>query len=257
MFADINMFGMIAIAALLYRIYDFIKARISGFKGSQQQVNLKKERNVTQEMIQEAMKNRTFDGFTLSPAIIFFKDGDVVPSKGYKIEKELMPNGQVLSRLLVSASAEDVLDILDDFIVLLGESCSVVVEDFRAKADDHVEYYAYYKDTFIVRSILLDFDEFLLNDGFVGLAIWSEAAKAEVQLTMHKVLIVYARDIVPFQQVLAGYGMQENPELRFFFEDFYMLVSTTAGDSAVVALKDRLCIDQTVVQQGGFEAMTN
>ncbi len=257
MFADTQILGVFVMAYFFYLFYDFIKDMISGFKQAYRNVNPKKDRKVTREMIQEAMKNRTFDGFTLTPAIVFFKDGDVVPSEGYKIEKSLMPNGQVQSRMLVSASAEDLLDIFDDFIVLLGESCGVVVEDFRAKAGDHVDHYAYGKDTFIVRSILLDFDDFLLNDGFVGLVIWSEAAQAEVQLTMHKVIQVFAIDNVPFQHVLAGYGIREDPNLRFFFEDFYMLVSTMAGDSAIEALKDRLCIDHSVVQQGGFEAMTN
>ena len=240
-----------------YAFYDVIKEFISGFKPAHQNVTHKKDRKVTEEMIQEAMKNRTYGGFTLTPAVVFFKNGDVIPSEGYKIEKSVLPNGRTQSRMLVSASAEDVLDIFDDFIALLGESCGVVVEDFRANPGDHVDHYAYYKDTFIVRSILLDFDDFLLNDGFVGVAIWREMAQAEVQLTMHKIIQVFARDTIPFQQVLAGYGIKEDPELRFFFEDFYMLVSTQAGDSAVEALKDRLCIDQSVMQQGGFETMSN
>jgi hypothetical protein len=257
MFADTQIIGVLFLFYFFYAFYDVIKSFFSGFKPVHQGVTHKKDRKLTQEMIQEAMKNRTFGSFSLTPAVVFFKDGDVIPSEGYKIEKQVMPNGRVHSRMLVSASAEDLLDIFDDFIALLGESCSVVVEDFRTTAGDHVDYFAYYKETFIVRSILLDFDELLLNDGFIGLAIWSEATQAEVQLNMHKVIQVFARDIVPFQQVLAGYGIQEDPKLRFFFEDFYMLVSTQAGDSAVEALKDRLCIDHSAVQQGGFEAMAN
>lgn len=257
MFADTQIISVFIMFYFFYAFYDVIKYIFSGFNKSYQKVTPKKDRKITEEMIQEAMKNRTIGDFTLTPAVVFFKDGDVIPSRGYKIEKEAMSNGQIRSRMLVSASAEDVLDIFDDFIALLGESCSVVVEDFRTNNGDHVDHFAHHKETFIVRSILLDFDEFLLNDGFVGLAIWSEMAQAEVQLTMHKIIQVFARDTIPFQQVLTGYGINEDPELRFFFEDFYMLVSTEAGDAAVEALKDRLCLDYSSVQQGGFEAMIN
>lgn len=258
MFADPEIILMFFFCYLLYRFSDNIRDFISNLTQGNNRASENKKPIITDEMIQDAMKNRTFGSFTLTPAVVFFKDGDVIPSEGYKIDKQVLPNGRTQFRMLISASAEDLLDIFDDFITLLGESCSVVVEDFRTNAGDHVDYFAYYKETFIVRSILLDFDDFLLNDGFFGLAIWSEAAQAEVQLTMHKVIQVFARDIVPFQHGLAGYGIEEDPELRFFFEDFYMLVSTEAGDSAVEALKDRLCIDHSVVQQqGGFEAMSN
>ncbi len=258
MFADTEIIIVFFICYLFYAFYDNIRDLISNLTLGNYGASEEKNPVITDEMIQEAMKNRIFDGFTLAPAVVFFKDGDVVPTEGYKIEKLNMQDGRTPSyRMLISASAEDLLDIFDDFIALLGESCGVVVKDFRAKDGDDVDHYAYNKETFIVRSILLDFEDFLLNDGFVGLAIWSEMAQAEVHLTKHKILQVYARDTFPFQQVLTGYGIHEDPELRFFFEDFYMLVSTHAGDSAVEALKDSLCIDHSAMQQGGFEAMSN
>jgi hypothetical protein len=133
----------------------------------------------------------------------------------------------------------------------------VVAEDFRTDNGNHIDYFAYYKDTFVVRSILLDFEELLLNDGLVGIAVWSEAIQAEVKLTMHKIIQVYVRDSYPFQQVLADFGIKADPDLRFFFEQFYLLVSTEAGDSAVEALKDRLCIDHSVVQAAGPDLLCN
>jgi hypothetical protein len=259
MFADTQILDVFIIFYFFYAFYDVIRNFFASFKQQDKNETQKKDRKITNEMIQEAMNNRKFGEFTLAPAVVFFKDGDVVPSKGYKIDKLPISNGITPPfRMLISASAEDLLDIFDDFIALLGENCSVAVEDFRTNTGDRVDYFAFYKETFIVRSILLDFDDLLLNDGFVGLSIWNEIAQAEVQLTMHKILQVYAKNIVPFQQTLTGYGIPENPDLRFFFEDFYMLVSTHAGDSAVEELKDRLCIDHSVVQQqGGFEAMNN
>lgn len=257
MFADAGLIGLLFIFYFFYAFYDIIKGFVSNFKPGYHAKQSNERLKVTKEMIQQAMNNRTFDGFTLTPAVVFFKDGDVIPSEGYKIEKRVMPDGRRQSRIVVSASAEKLLDIFDELMALLGESCSVVVEDFRADNGDHIDYFAYYKDNFVVRSILLDFEDLLLNDGFVGLAIWSEAAQAEVQLTRHKIIQVFARETSPFQRVLAEFDIEENPELRFFFDHFYLLVSTEAGDSAVAALKDRLCIDYSVVQAGGPDQLCN
>jgi len=257
MFADVGIIATLFIFYFIYAFYDIIRDCVASFKQGYNGKEYNHEPVITKDMIQEAMKNKTFGNFTLPPAVVFFKDGDVIPSEGYKVEKRIMPDGNIQSRILVSASVEKVLDMFNEFIALLGDTCGVVLEDFRTDKGDHIDHFAYYKDTFVVRSILLDFEELLLNDGFVGLAVWSEMAQAEVQLTMHKVIQIYARDISPFQQVLAEFGIQEDTELRFFFEDFYMLLSTDVGDFAVEALKNRLCIDHSIMQAGGFEAMNN
>lgn len=257
MFADAGIIGLFFLCYFFYSFYDIIKDCISAFSLGNRKTENYENRKITNEMIQEAMNNRSFGDFTLSPAVVFFKDGDMIPSEGYKVEKRVMPGGHVQSRMVVSASAEKVLDVFDEFVSLLGENCSVVVEDFRAENGDHVDHFAYYKDTFVVRSILLDFEDLLTNDGFVGLAVWSEAAQAEVQLNRHKIIQIFAKDTSRFEQVLAEFDIEENPELRFFFEHFYLLVSTEAGDSAVEALKDRLCIDHSAVQAGGYDQLCN
>jgi len=257
MFADAGIIGLIFLGYFFFSFYDIIKDCISAFKSGIRKTEHAESRKITDEMIQEAMNNRTFGEFTLSPAVVFFKDGDLIPSEGYKVEKRVMPGGHVQSRMVVSASAEKVLDVFDEFVALLGENCSVVIEDFRVENGDHVAHFAYYKDTFVVRSILLDFDDLLTNDGFVSLAVWSEAARAEVQLTRHKIIQVFARDTSRFEQVLAEFSILENPELRFFFEHFYLLLSTEAGDSAVEVLKDRLCIEHSAVQTGGYDQLCN
>jgi len=103
----------------------------------------------------------------------------------------------------------------------------------------------------------LDFEELLLNDGLVGVAIYGESSRAEVQLTKHKVIQVFASELSYFRRVLSRYSIREDSELKFLFEDFYLLVSSETGDQAMEALKDRLCIDNSVFHPGGFEATYN
>lgn len=257
MFTHIEIFFLFFVIYACTVRFDFIKDRFRSFKERFLKNQSKKNPVISPEMLQEAIENRTYGNFILSPAIIFFKDGDVIPTEGYKTDKIIAPDGRSQYRLIVSASSEKILDLFDDFVKLLGETCSMFVEDFRTNPGDHIDHFAYHKDTFAVRSILLDFEEFILNDGFVGLAIWNEFARVEVQLTVHKIIIAYASEICSFKQVLAKYGIPENPELKFLFEDFHLLIGTEAGDLAIEALKDRLCVDCSIVQAGDPNQMMN
>ena len=47
-----------------------------------------------------------------------------------------------------------------------------------------------------------DYEHLLLNDGCTGTAIISAAGPMEVQFDEHKLLVVYARDLAPFERIL-------------------------------------------------------
>jgi len=68
---------------------------------------------------------------------------------------------------------------------------------------------------------------------------------------------VFAEDTSRFEDALVSFGIKEDPELRFFFEEFYLLVSTEKGDSAIESLKDRLCIDHSAVHKSDPPEMVN
>ena len=256
MFAGLDALVVLLIIILYQKYSDFIREGMLSFKGKITGKAKKASPVITREMIEEAMANRTYGDFTLTPAVVFFKDGDVAPSEGYKIDKWKIPDGRTQSRITISASAEKILDIYDDLAKQLGDTCGIVVEDYRVK-QGHIDHFGYSKDLFVIRSVLVDFEEFILNDGFVGIAIWSDFTQAGVQLTVHKIIMIYAFEIRSFLRVLARYGLREDPELKFLFEDFHALIETAAGDSALEALKDRLCIDYSVVQAGDSSLMMN
>ncbi|MDZ7265323.1 MAG: hypothetical protein ONB16_12115 [candidate division KSB1 bacterium] len=203
------------------------------------------------------MKHRTFGTFTLPPAVVFFKAGDDVPTEGYKVRKSALPNGRFRYQVIVSVSAEKILDVFDALVLLLGDYCHVVVQDFGEREGEQVDYFAYQKDTVIVRSVLCDFEELLLNDGLIGLVVYSEAAKAEIQLTQHKIIQIFALDLTRFRQVLNRFGIEENPELKFLFDDFYLLVEHVDDRKILQSLMERLCVESMVVQSGGLEAAYN
>lgn len=255
--ADFGILFVFFFGYLIYSVFKQVQDAILSIKKKEQGTGKGRVPEITDEKIKEAMTNKTFGSFTLTPAVIFFKDGDLIPREGYKVNKLKLPNGSTHYQMIVSASAEKILDVFDDFLSLLGDTCGIVLEDFRNHDYDHIDYYAYNKDTVIIRSTLLDFEELLLNDGLLGVAIYSESSRTEIQLTKHKIIQVFASELGYFRRILSRYSIREDSELKFLFEDFYLLVSCETGDQAMEALKDRLCIDNRVFHPGGFEATYN
>lgn len=101
---------------------------------------------------------------------MFFKAGDVAPSEGYKVDQWIIPDGRIQHRITVSAAAEKILDVFDDLVERLGDTSGIVVEDYRSW-QGHIDHFAYAWDTFVIRSILVDFEDFIRNNGLVGIAI--------------------------------------------------------------------------------------
>ncbi len=256
MFAEFGILIILLIIMLYQKYSDFLNEGFLSLKGKISGKQKNSDPVISPEMIEEALANRTYGDFTMTPAVVFFKDGDAIPSEGYKIDKRMIADGRIQSRITISASAEKILDLFDDLVKRLGDTCGIAVEDYRAK-QGHVDHYAYSRDTFLIRSILVDFEEFILNDGLVGIAIWNDFEQAEIQLTVYKIIVVYAFDISCFISVLDSYGLQEDSELRFYFENFHQLLGTDSGDSAIEALKAQLCINYSMMQSGDPNLILN
>src|SRR5262249_34722468 len=63
-----------------------------------------------------------------------------------------------------------------------------------------------------------DFEELLLNDGCTGVAVIGTARPMEVQFDEHKLLVVYARDLEPFADILHQAGVPRDDRLRVLTE---------------------------------------
>jgi hypothetical protein len=138
--SDFSILFVLFSGYLIYSTFKLFQDAIVSIKKRNQGNGKDRISKITGEQIQEAMRNKTFGNFTLTPAVIFFKDGDLIPSEGYKVNKLMLPNGSTLYQMIVSASAEKILDIFDDFASLLGDTCGVVLEDFRNNEYDHIDY---------------------------------------------------------------------------------------------------------------------
>ena len=64
----------------------------------------------------------------------------------------------------------------------------------------HQDLYREHIDLPIFKSYCCDFEELLLNDGCTGVAVISTTGPMEVQFDEHKLLVIYARNLEPFER---------------------------------------------------------
>lgn len=74
MFADVGVIVILIVIYFIYACSDLIRNIISAFKQGYFGEESKQDPVITQEMIKQAMENRTYGDFTLTPAVVFFKE---------------------------------------------------------------------------------------------------------------------------------------------------------------------------------------
>jgi len=208
----------------------------------------------TDKDIRKALSNKSFGTFTLTQAVAICPDSGLTPREGYKRFREETNDGFTYNFLAVSVSAERLFDVFDELVSCMANACGVALEDHRAEQVDHVDYIAHQKDTVVVRSILRDFEDMVLDDGFLGVAVFSESDLVEVQISDHKLIYIMADDLNPFQEILFKHGIREDQDLAFIFDVPHFHIAEEDGEAKLEALKDRLCIDMIAeITDGSIE----
>ncbi len=70
----------------------------------------------------------------------------------------------------------------------------------------------------VLKSMLLDFEDLLLNDGLHRIAVVNPSRGQEVQLDEHKMLIAYGEPLAPFEKILIQGDIYPDPSIRFVTE---------------------------------------
>jgi hypothetical protein len=70
----------------------------------------------------------------------------------------------------------------------------------------------------VLKSNCCDYEDLLLNDGCTGIAIMSTEGPMEVQFDEHKLLVIYAPNLKPFEQVMFEHGIRRNDKLKLITE---------------------------------------
>ena len=183
-------------------------------------------RNLTPEQMEEHLAVSRYGRFSLTDAVRPSFNLDVVPSAGYR--RDVFKDGEggeEVPVLMAAQSREVLFDLFLDLLNPLGETVDVVLESTHNDGQK-VEHYREHVDLPILKSMLLDFEDLLLNDGCTGIAVLNPRKPLEVQFDEHKLLVMYGQDLIGFEEILFEHRLSHREELRFITEGEHVHSST-------------------------------
>jgi hypothetical protein len=161
-----------------------------------------------------------YGDFWLTDAIRPSLTRQVVPSEGYRIEMYRDSGAGITVPVLAAAvSRERLFDVFLELLEPLGEVVDVVLETSHdTDGNSHRDLFREDIDLPVLKSHLCDSEQLLLHDGCTGVAVISKTAPMEVQFDEHKLLVVYARDLEPFERILQEAGVKRDDHMKLITE---------------------------------------
>ena len=146
--------------------------------------------------------------------------GSPYPREGYRLSKFRDARTRMkLPMLSAAVSAEHLFDVFLDLLEPLGENVHVVLESSHAEiVDQHDDLRRSDIDLPVLMSHFCDFEELLLRDGCLGVAVLSAEMPIEVQFDEHKLLYVYSPNLKPFRRILRKHGIRRRESMRLLTE---------------------------------------
>src|SRR5262249_46568142 len=156
---------------------------------------------VNQDKLAAHLRVDRYGDFRLTEAVRPALDLAVVPREGYRRDIYRDPKLRLeVPVLAASVSAERLFDTFLDLLDPLAEVVGVVLEtSHKSEGSSHRDLVREQIDLPVLLSHCYDFEDLLLNDGCTGVAVIAHDRPMEVQFDEHKLLVVYARDLRPFE----------------------------------------------------------
>jgi hypothetical protein len=117
----------------------------------------------------------------------------------------------------------------------------VVLESSHSEGGDgHRDFYREYVDRPVLESYCCEFEELLTMDGCTGIAVIGCDAPVELQFDEHKLLMVYARDLRPFEEIFQQQGIVLDDHLALITEGEHLHTTELRYAEAFRQLQNRL-----------------
>lgn len=165
-----------------------------------------------------------YGDFRLTDAIRPARSVPVVPQQGFRIDVYRDARAGIEVPVVVSAvSRERLFDLFLNLLYPLGETVDVILETSHdAVGGAHRDLIREQIDLPVLLSHFCDYEHLLLNDGCTGVAVISAEGPMEVQFDEHKLLVVYARDLEPFERILRQHGVRRDDSMRLITEGAHL-----------------------------------
>jgi hypothetical protein len=167
------------------------------------------------------LKVDRYGDFWLTDAIRPGQELAIVPRQGYRIDVYRDSKASFsVPVLAASVSREKLFDVFLDLLDPLGEVVDVVLETSHntSGGNQHLDLFRESMDLPVLKSNCCDYEELLLNDGCTGIAVMSTEGPMEVQFDEHKLLVVYAADLKPFEAVMKEHRIVRHDTMKLITE---------------------------------------
>jgi len=186
-----------------------------------------------------------YGNFNLTGAVRPSYDLQVVPAQGFRHDAYQDEASKTKVPVLMGAvSSERLFETFIDLLDPLGWEVDVVLETSHSRDNrGHVDLYREHIDLPVLKSILWDYEDLLMNDGCTGIAVLNPGIPLEVQFDEHKLLIAYGHDLGPFEEVFAERSVRCDDQMKFITEAEHVHSSSDHYFQQFEELKTRLGMD--------------
>ena len=183
--------------------------------------------------------------FMLTDAVRPSYDLQVVPCQGYRHDcYHDQQNHNNVPVLMAAVSGGRLFETFMDLLDPLGNVVDVVLETSHNHCSKgHTDLYREHIDMPVLKSILWDYEDMLLNAGCTGLAVLNPGLPQEVQFDEHKLLIIYGDDLSRYEEVLSDRNVDCDDQLKFITEAEHVHSSSDLYAQQFEELKTRLGMD--------------
>jgi len=201
--------------------------------------------DLTEDQLETHLNIVRYGNFTLTNAVRPSYDLQIVPRAGYRHDLyHDRESGIRIPVVMAAASREHVFDLFIDMLTPLGDEVDVVLETSHdPDRNGHCDLYRESIDLPVLKSVLYDFEDLLLDDGCTGIAVLNSRIPLEVQLDEHKLLIMYGQELGDFEQVMDEYSVQCSEDIQFITEAEHVHSSSDEFMQRFEQLRYRLGID--------------
>jgi hypothetical protein len=175
---------------------------------------------VSSKKLAAHLKVDRYGSFQLTHAVRPALGLPVVPSEGYRIDTYIDPRADLrVPVLAASVSRERLFDAFLSLLEPLQEVVDVVLETSHDQAaGGHCDLIREHIDRPVLESHFCEFEDLLVNDGCTGVAVIGIEEPVELQFDEHKLLVVYARDLKPFERILREHGVRRDDGMKLITE---------------------------------------
>ena len=200
---------------------------------------------LTDDELEAHLAVARYGEFMLTGAVRPSYDLQVIPCQGYRHDVYKDEENKTSVPVLMSAASRECLfEVFMDILDPLGSEVDVVLEtSHNREARGHVDLYREHIDLPVLKSILWDYEDLLVNDGCTGIAVLNPAIPQEVQFDEHKLLIVYGNRFGDYEQIFASRGVARNDKMKFITEAEHVHSSSEQYQEQFAELQMRLGID--------------